>query len=364
LFHEPALLDGSLELRLVEERSEVNYFDQVELLAAYLPEGLELYTELHAVGSPFASLEQSLHTVGASTAPPVSAVHVNDGASILGEIAAADESYAVLGADRNMFDYHTVELDLGDLSGAPQVKLLIDGRTAFSNSPEGKERRKLFGARTKLEVLDANGSWVAVPSAVATLYPPKEVRRPFVLDLTNAFLTSSYRVRLTFLYKTYLDAITVDTTADVMPTFAEATLLDADLQFYGHSERVGNELFELVYGAVDQEHRPAFPGAYTRYGDVTSLLEQFDDQFVIYWSGDQVTLRFAPAPPPEPGARRFYLLKGKGYYKDVTYTGPQTVEPLPFGAMSNYPYELLVEHYPNDAEHTAYRQSYNTRWLP
>jgi hypothetical protein len=32
--------------------------------------------------------------------------------------------------------------------------------------------------------------------------------------------------------------------------------------------------------------------------------------------------------------------------------------------MSGYPYDLLVEHYPTDPEHLAYRQSYNTRYLP
>jgi hypothetical protein len=36
------------------------------------------------------------------------------------------------------------------------------------------------------------------------------------------------------------------------------------------------------------------------------------------------------------------------------------VEPLPFHAMSSYPYPA-GEHYPNDAEREAYRKKYNTR---
>jgi hypothetical protein len=38
----------------------------------------------------------------------------------------------------------------------------------------------------------------------------------------------------------------------------------------------------------------------------------------------------------------------------------ETIEPLPFRAMSNYPYGTN-EHYPADAGHEEYRRKYNTR---
>jgi hypothetical protein len=39
---------------------------------------------------------------------------------------------------------------------------------------------------------------------------------------------------------------------------------------------------------------------------------------------------------------------------------PDTVEPLPFRGMSGYPYGD-GEAYPNDPEHRAYRERWNTR---
>jgi hypothetical protein len=51
-----------------------------------------------------------------------------------------------------------------------------------------------------------------------------------------------------------------------------------------------------------------------------------------------------------------------GYSKDgdANTAFSQTVEPLPFHAMSSYPYPP-GEHYPKDATHEAYRSEYNRR---
>ena len=100
---------------------------------------------------------------------------------------------------------------------APQVKLIVDGRTAFPDSLEGLARKSKFGPRTKLEVLGANGEWQRVPKQVAALAPPKEGPRPYAIDLTEAFAradafeSGTYRVRLTFLFKTYVDTVEIET---------------------------------------------------------------------------------------------------------------------------------------------------------
>jgi hypothetical protein len=41
-----------------------------------------------------------------------------------------------------------------------------------------------------------------------------------------------------------------------------------------------------------------------------------------------------------------------------------TVEPLPFVAMGNFPYDEAVEQYPDSQEHRLYRKIYNTRTMP
>jgi hypothetical protein len=81
-------------------------------------------------------------------------------------------------------------------------------------------------------------------------------------------------------------------------------------------------------------------------------------------SGDEVRLRFAAAalPPLPAGWRRDFLLKVDGWAKDADANTAfsQSVEPLPFHAMSRYPYPA-GERFPDDALHRLYREYYNTR---
>src|SRR5262249_26564288 len=105
-------------------------------------------------------------------------------------------------------------------------------------------------------------------------------------------------------------------------------------------------------------------GQLTRLGDVTELLQDRDDRFVIFGPGDEVHVEFdAGGLPPLPvGWMRSYGLRTWGYCKDCspfTTTGG-TVEPLPFHAMSGFPYGPR-EHYPRTPLHTDYLRRFQTR---
>jgi hypothetical protein len=106
------------------------------------------------------------------------------------------------------------------------------------------------------------------------------------------------------------------------------------------------------------------PGRYTREGDVRELLTQSDDRFVVAKPGDEIALSFdAAAAGPLPGGwTRTFLLLADGFSKemDINSASPDVVEPLPFHAMSAYPYRPS-EHYPDDGEHQRYLETYNTR---
>jgi len=105
-------------------------------------------------------------------------------------------------------------------------------------------------------------------------------------------------------------------------------------------------------------------GAYTRFGDVTELLEAADDCFVIMGRGEEITLGFAAAAfgPVPPGMTRSFILKTDSFCKDMDlYTAcGDSVEPLPFHGMSGYPYGK-DEAYPGDERHREYRRRFNTR---
>jgi hypothetical protein len=122
----------------------------------------------------------------------------------------------------------------------------------------------------------------------------------------------------------------------------------------------GREPTIYDYDRLDSWPLTRLSGKMTRFGDVTAVLSATDDRFVIFGPGDELTARFDSTrlPPLPDGWKRSYVLKTWGFCKDV---GPYTalggkVEPLPFRAMSNYPYKEGEKH--PDPE---YQRGWNTR---
>ncbi|MFQ5845942.1 MAG: hypothetical protein ACE5JG_13240, partial [Planctomycetota bacterium] len=97
---------------------------------------------------------------------------------------------------------------------------------------------------------------------------------------------------------------------------------------------------------------------------VSPLLRRADDRSVIFGKGEELTLRYAATalPPLAKGMRRTFMVYTVGFCKDMDpYTAfGDTVEPLPFRAMSNYPY-ADGERYPDDLDQRRYRAEWNTR---
>lgn len=70
-------------------------------------------------------------------------------------------------------------------------------------------------------------------------------------------------------------------------------------------------------------------------------MQATDDKFVITGSGDQITVKWDPlAIPVAEGYHRHYVLYSNGYYKYLLMPLEPTVAPLPFKAMSNFPYSF------------------------
>lgn len=362
LAHEPAVRDGLFDLRLVEERVETDYLDELALYAVDVPADRDVYAEKReAGGALFGGVGSVLHTVARDLQAPVRAVRPSTGEDVLALIAHDDDTHLVLSNDRNTdFDYETIELDLGDVADADQVKIVMDAVSMFPSTAEGARRAATFGARTRLEVQDERGGWVAVPSADGTLPKPPEFSRPYVFDISDIWVSESRKVRFTFLMKTYVDWIAVDTTRDIPVTLTEVPLVTADLRVRGIDGRSSDgELYEYTYS--EPTGRTAYlPGEYTRVGDVRTLLAETDDRFVIYGGGDEIGLGFEPPPPPGEGTTRRYVMHTNGYYKDLKADVPHEVAPLPFAGMSNFPY-ASDERYPDDPAHTEYLRIWNTR---
>ena len=355
---EPQLKDGALEIRLVEERLEIDYTDEVALYAVDLPEGMDVYAEKGVRGAPGAIPPDGLHTVTDLRTPVT--VRTDTGEDVTGLLSAVDGSTLILNESREQFEYKTLEMDLGDVSDAPQVKIVMNAQSARPLTAAGIALQRAFSATTVLEVQNLDGTWRKVPSSEAILPNAMEFPRSYVFEIGPAMHDTTGRVRFTFLFKTYIDMIGFDTSADLPIEVVEVPLLSGTLAYHGIDAKTNEgEVYDFVYG--DPASAYFFPpGDYTKYGDVTPLLDAADDRFVIWGPGDEITLRFEPLDVPAEGLTREYVLFSETYYKSQKSDTPFTVELLPFAAMSNYPYSTS-EHYPDDAEHQAYRAEWNTR---
>jgi len=340
--------------------------DNLKLYAVDMPENRSIYAErLPVTGGGYVEPEKVLHTVGKSLSKPLSVKHLETGLDVTARLSETGNDYVVLSKDRNSdFGWQTLEIDLGDLSDAAMIKLVIDGATAFPNTHEGHEIANKSLAKSKIEVLDNNNNWVVVPLRARSIVL-RDGGGPTVINISNIFKTNVYKLRLKYLYKTYIKNILYDTTADEPVTISEVPLHSAELVYHGHDNYTSvnkGEVIKFIYGTKSDKNPTYLPGNYTRFGDVTPLLQRQDDKFVIFGSGDEIVLRFNQATKAPKGTSRRFLLYSNGYYKSLSNRNVSpTVEPKPFAGMSNFPYDEKVEGYPNGLDYLNYMEKYNTR---
>ena len=108
---------------------------------------------------------------------------------------------------------------------------------------------------------------------------------------------------------------------------------------------------------------PPMRGLFTRYGDVRELVTEADDRMVILGGGDEMTVRFrSPEAKVPNGWVRDFIMHNVGWDKDAdlnTVYG-QSVEPLPYRAMTSYPYGPEAP-FPTSPAHRDYLERFQTR---
>ena len=89
-----------------------------------------------------------------------------------------------------------------------------------------------------------------------------------------------------------------------------------------------------------------------------------DTSRVVPAPGDEVTVAFDAAPPPPAGWTRDFLLYSDGWIKDsdLNTAHGTTIEPLPYHAITSYPYASR-DAYPADSARARYQREYNTRMI-
>jgi hypothetical protein len=356
--------NGRYELRITNELEEVLFVDRLQLVALDHPQAVAVYPN-EGLRQPPRQPFTPISTRGAH--PPLRAVDEH-GHDVRAAIGALDRRYpddfAVLPI-RGYAAGHSLTLDLGGVSDNPV--LLLTGWTdyAFSNDNVAASQARIDMAPPALQVKDADGAWRTVIADVG--FP---VGRPqtIAVDLTGKFLSRSREVRLLTNMRIYWDQILVGEHDGSSPTVRRLDPITADLHWRGFSRETtpdGREPIGYDYDRVSTINPwKTFIGRYTREGDVRPLLRSVDDMFVVARPGDEIALSFdaTALPPVAAGWRRSFLLYANGYSKEMNprSASPDTVGPLPFHAMTKYPYGA-DEHYPDSPRYRDYLDRYNTR---
>jgi tetratricopeptide (TPR) repeat protein len=360
-----AAVDGHYEVRLVEELREVAYIDQARLFAVDHPAGVDIYTNEKFQPPPFP--EFRLFGVRRAIAPIAACDH--QGRDVSAALAESDGVYAggFPRDGRGVAEMHALTLDFGRAAPDNRATLLLEG---WVDWPDGSTFRAAAQSGRGLvlpylQVKDAHGEW---RTAIANMGLPAGRPKTIAVDLTGRFVGASREVRIVTNLCLYWDRAFLSEDSTTPPArLAAIDAISADLRLRGFTRpaldprRQRPERFDYARWTPAAPWSQT-PGWYTRYGDVRELTQSIDDRFVIMGSGDELRLRFPALPPPAPGERRDFLLLIDGWAKDgdANTAHSQTVEPLPFHAMSGYPYPA-GEHYPDDESHRAYRERYNTR---
>ena len=374
--------EGLFSLRFGEPMEEVNFVDQVRLVAIDHPIGTAVYpNEGFLSERPFAREK----TIVAAAAHPLAGAWDDHGVDVLPILSQRDTSNRETRSYVRDFtnlpfagfaNSHTLTLDLGPWSPERPLRLLLHGFIEYfsASSMYAAWQAGLAPVPPFIEAQMPDGSWRKI---VADMGFPAGLPRMVTVDLTGKIPAGVTRLRITTNLQIYWDQALVDNEPDApQPAAAsihrtELPLARATLAFRGYPRQIdGRTPGDLTYDYQQMSASGPFVphrGNYTRYGDVTPLLKSVDDEFVIFGTGEDMDLEFGAATLPAlpEGWSRDFFFYANGFVKDMDFyeASPFEVGALPFHGMSTYPYPAS-EHYPTDAAHTAYQLEYNTRFEP
>jgi tetratricopeptide (TPR) repeat protein len=364
-----APLNGEYVLRLAEPMDELMYLDRLRLVAVDHPADVAVFPDERFAGEPpFPS--QTLLAFRERDRVFPSAARDHQGRDVTAVLRERDGKMVNGFARRSWIGYaeeHWVELEFPTVPRAnpgEKLYLVLAGWTDYPY-PESIYAATQAGVpllAPLLEKLGPDGTW----QPVCDLSFPAGLPRVMTRDLTGLLTENDTRLRIRTNMAVYWDQIYLARVPDSEAAFGcrarTLGLSSAALAYRGflREKRVGRDgLVEYDPERTERVEVSRWSGRLTRLGDVTELLREADDRFVIGGPGDEVTVRFdAKSLPPLPqGWKRSFVLQVEGYCKDsspFTATGGE-VGPLPFRAMKNYPPAA-------DEKPPAYQAAYDREW--
>jgi Tfp pilus assembly protein PilF len=354
--------DGKLELRVTNELEEALFVDRLQLLSVAHPADVEIHPNEGMADPP---KPFKLFAVTDLRTPAAADDHGHDVTDRIARLDRLHPDDFALAPFRGYAARHALSLDLAPLPDRPV--LLLTGWTdyAFSSDNVAAHHAGLTLMPPSLEVKGKSGRW---RTAIADIGIPVGRPQTIPVDLGDYLQPGEHEVRVVTSMRIYWDRVSVARQVSIDGLkMRRHDPRSANLRQRGFSLEVlpeGRAPARFDYGHVTSRSPwKVMTGRYTREGDVRGLLAAADDMFVISKPGDEIAVEFPADTPlaPESGTQTF-LLVAEGYSKemDINSASPHTVEPLPFRAMSGYPYRA-PERYPDTAAHRRYLATYNTR---
>jgi hypothetical protein len=361
-------VNGKLSLRFMEPMEEVNYIDQLRLLAVDHPENVEVNPDERFLDDPPFASGRVVASAGARL--PVGAWD-GEGRDVLDQLSRRDHQFAsgftALPYD-GFANPHSLTLDLGEIKQGAPLRLLMTGYVNYfsATSLYAAWQAGVKPISPYVEAQLPDGSWQRIADDVGF---PAGLERTIVVDLSGKLPAGARRIRLVTNLEIYWDQVLVDNNAEAEARTAEVPLAMATLHFRGYPKQTeGASPGDLDYDYDRVSLTGPFQrqrGSYTRMGDVTALVKGIDDRFAIFGSGEEIAAEFDAAKLPALPAhwKRDYFFYANGFVKDMDWwdASPFTVAQLPFHKMSMYPYPES-EKFPDDPDALDYQLNWNDRF--
>ncbi|MCX6753049.1 MAG: hypothetical protein NTW62_01720 [Candidatus Nomurabacteria bacterium] len=344
--------DGKYSMKIAEEYNEIVYYDK-----------LTLNTYDHAPGYSIAvplnrnAVASDIKTVSDTPTNPLLSCTDMYGNNCEDTLKANDDKWAV--QDKSFVNSYI--MDFGDLSNKDSIQLVMRGARDYDAAAKMRAAGNYQSLRT-VQVKDTNGNWVEIynKNDLGSDGTP----RLRTIDLTGKFLSNDYHIKVGF-DTMYMNYFAVDTSAQVPVTVHTYAPTKADLSFRGFTKINHNPYVDHDYNTVtvnpEGMFKPQF-GNFTKYGDVSPLLQTSNNQFVIMKGGDHMDIEF-PYVAPADGMVRSFVLDNDAWYKHASNEGidllGKTVSPLPYQGMTSY--TANTSGYPMTDENTNYLNTWNTR---
>ena len=363
-----APIDGKLSLRFIEPMEEVNYIDQLRLVAVDHPQDVDVNPEERFLDDPpFAS---GRVVASRDTRLPVAAWDGN-GEDVTEIVSRRDHQFAS-GFVPTSYDgfakMHYLTLDLGAVNTQAPLKLLMTGYVNYfsATSLYAAWQAGIKPISPYVEAQRADGSWMQIPGEAGF---PAGLQRTIVVDLTGRLPAGTRKIRLVSNLEIFWDQVLIDNNPEAKARVTDVPLVLATERFRGYPTQIeGKSPGDLDYDYDRVSLTGPFQhqrGNYTRLGDVTALVNGIDDRYAIFGSGEEIAVEFdvAKLPALPQNWKRDYFFYANGYVKDMDWWDamPFTVSQMPFHKMSKYPYPS-TEKFPDDASAIDYQLNFNDRF--